>query len=222
DCQDLKEQGNIVDGYYLMTTDYGLERRVFCSMDIGGTVILRHSRGGLDFNRNWAEYKAGFGATGASTDLWYGLENLSLDTYVNSGTATYTLRVDLTANDGTGFEAEYANFKVAPEVYGYQLITTGFLGGSAGNALLSIPDTSAGNMRFSTLDDDNDKDVNGHCPDRHKGGWWFNACSDSCLTCPMIPDGQTSADLCTSGLCTGWRTLGDITFQNVMMTIIRN
>jgi hypothetical protein len=191
-------------------------------MDLGGAVILRHSRYGVDFKKNWAAYKAGFHGAGGEGDLWYGLENLAQETYVNAGSKTYTLRIELTAHDDTEYEALYANFKVASEAYGYQLITSGFLGGSAGDALLGTPDTSAKNMRFSTLDDDNDRDVHGHCAVRHQGGWWYNACSDSCLTCPMTPDGQGAATTCPTGLCTGWRTLGDITFKSVRMILIRN
>lgn len=188
-------------------------------MDLGGTVILSRTKGGMDFYKGWEDYKAGFSGV---TDFWYGLENLAQDTYINNGGNTYTLYIELTAHDSTQYEAMYGGFKVASETYGYQLITTGFLGGSAGNALLGTGDTSAGNMRFSTVGVDKDKDVYGHCAERHRAGWWFNACSDSSLTSPWYPEGQPTATTCPTGLCAGWRTLGDITFKKIVMTMVRN
>ena len=226
DCQDLRNQGNMVSGLYHIKVDPGDSRLVYCDMDVVGTVILRRTKGAATgvnvFDADRQKYQAGFGS--ASGDMWYGLDNLAQDTFLNSGGHTYTLLVRLTGHDDIVYDASYSGFQVASATYEYQLIVTGFLGGSAGNALLDTPDTSAANMKFSTRESwhDYDNDRYGHCAVRHDGGWWYNACSDSCLTCPWTPPGEPYAMTCPSGLCLGWRTLGDMTFKKVEMIMIRN
>ena len=42
-------------------------------------------------------------------------------------------------------------------------------------------------MKFSALDQDNDR-YSGHCVTRQGGGWWFNNCHDAFLNGPWPPD----------------------------------
>ena len=42
----------------------------------GWTVIQRRNTGLLDFDRDWDEYKVGFGKHGADDEMWFGTENI--------------------------------------------------------------------------------------------------------------------------------------------------
>ena len=42
---------------------------------------------------------------------------------------------------------------------------------------------SHGEMKFSTVDVDNDASPNLRCAQEFKGGWWFRSCYEFCLTC---------------------------------------
>ena len=57
------------------------------------------------------------------------------------------------------------------------LCVTGY-SGNAGDSLWIHNDN-----KFSTVEQDNDKSSGEHCVLNHgRGGWWFNACDDACLT----------------------------------------
>ena len=80
--------------------------------------------------------------------------------------------------------ADYAMFKVGPEVDMYRLTYAYYFGGDAGDAFdgFDFGDdpsdkfyTSHNGMQFSTSDKDNDK-FQGNCAKQDGSGWWMNRC----------------------------------------------
>ena len=54
-------------------------------------VIMQRFDGSLNFNRNWIDYRNGFGELGGQREFWLGNELISLLT----STAVYTLRIEV-------------------------------------------------------------------------------------------------------------------------------
>lgn len=80
--------------------------------------------------------------------------------------------------------ADYAMFRVGPEVDMYRLTYAYYFGGDAGDAFdgVDLGDdpsdkfyTSHNGMQFSTYDKDNDKYA-GNCALQDGSGWWMNRC----------------------------------------------
>lgn len=101
-CVDLQNAGMRQSGvYYLQirgTTYWFL--KVFCEQEIGDggwTVIQRRDDFGEpreNFNRDWADYKNGFGDP--SKEFWLGNENI----YMLTNNEDYALRVELEDFEG--------------------------------------------------------------------------------------------------------------------------
>ncbi|XP_078576489.1 uncharacterized protein LOC144862097 [Branchiostoma floridae x Branchiostoma japonicum] len=171
DCAAYLAAGNTVSGVYTLDLS-STSVEAYCDMDSEGggwTVIQRRQDGSVPFNRNWEEYKLGFG--NKSGEYWLGNENIHLLTMRKN----YKLRITLEDwNADTRF-AEYSTFRLSGESDGYRLHLSGY-SGTAG-------DTMAGNngQRFSTVDRDNDASSY-HCSQRSgQGGWWFRSCGASYL-----------------------------------------
>ncbi|KAJ8033560.1 Fibrinogen-like protein A [Holothuria leucospilota] len=110
-------------GVYLIKPDGYLEPfEVFCNNDVnsgGWTVLQRRMDGSISFNRNWEEYKGGFGFL--STEFWLGNEKLS---YI-SNQAVYELRIDLMLSNGSSFYIEYNAFRITDEWGGFSISSVG-------------------------------------------------------------------------------------------------
>ncbi|KAJ8034016.1 Ryncolin-2 [Holothuria leucospilota] len=87
-------------------------------------VIQRLQDGSILFNRNWTEYKTGFGFL--SQEFWIGNEKLSFLTNQN----TYELRIDVTSIDGLSFFVTYNKFRISDEYSEYKLTSVGEYSGS--------------------------------------------------------------------------------------------
>ncbi|CAH1224584.1 ANGPT1 [Branchiostoma lanceolatum] len=106
-CADYYASGQTTSGVYTLGT--GVE--VYCDMDTAGggwTVIQRRQDGSVPFNKNWEEYKQGFGDKNG--EYWLGNENIHLLTTQNN----YTLRIDMMAWDSQTRFAEYSTFRLVP------------------------------------------------------------------------------------------------------------
>ncbi|XP_077969806.1 microfibril-associated glycoprotein 4-like [Styela clava] len=144
---------------------------VYCDISTDGnkwTVIQRRQDGSVDFNRNWADYVAGFG--NRSGEFWLGLEAIRKLTQ----TANYVLKIELTDWAGQTRYAEYGSFALGSAETKYRLSVGGF-SGTAGDSL-----SYHNKNKFSTADQDNDQHSS-NCASVHGGGWWFNACDHSNL-----------------------------------------
>ena len=137
--------------------------------DAGGWIVIqRRTTGSVDFHRNWADYRAGFGYL--DDDFWLGNNNI----HAITRTGTYELRVDLRYKGKSAF-AHYSKFSVSDEM-GIYTLRLGTYSGTAGDSL----SPHHNNRAFSTFDKDNDGS-RANCADYHKGGWWFGDCDSANL-----------------------------------------
>ncbi|ETN59880.1 angiopoietin [Anopheles darlingi] len=174
-CVDLMNAGMRQSGvYYLQirgTTYWFL--KVFCEQEIadgGWTVIQRRDDYGdprENFNRDWADYKNGFGDP--AKEFWLGNENI----YMLTNNEDYSLRVELEDFEGNKRYAQYSHFKIHSEQDYYKLEIDGYEG-NAGDSL-NDPWYGSNNSPFSTYNRDNDRSSL-NCASMLKGGWWWKSC----------------------------------------------
>lgn len=174
-CVDLLNGGMRDSGvYYLQirgTTYWFL--KVYCEQEIadgGWTVIQRRDEFGEpkeNFNRDWADYKNGFGDP--AKEFWLGNENI----YMLTNNEDYMLRVELEDFEGNKRYAQYSHFKIYSEGEYYKLEIDGY-DGNAGDSL-NDPWYGSNNSPFSTYNRDNDRSSL-NCASMLKGGWWWKSC----------------------------------------------
>ncbi|RZF47082.1 hypothetical protein LSTR_LSTR004482 [Laodelphax striatellus] len=149
-CLDLLNAGMRHSGvYYLQirgTTYWFL--KVFCEQEVaegGWTVIQRRDDLGEpreNFNRDWADYKNGFGDPGK--EFWMGNENI----YMLTNNEDYMLRIELEDFEGNKRYAQYSHFKIYSEAEYYKLEIDGYEG-NAGDSL-NDPWYGSNNSPFSS------------------------------------------------------------------------
>ncbi|XP_077993879.1 ryncolin-1-like [Glandiceps talaboti] len=168
DCYDVLQSGHSTSGNYIIQPDDDDGPfSVYCDMetDSGGwTVFQRRMDGSLDFYRNWASYKNGFGHM--NSEFWMGNDKL----FRLTNQRIYKLRVDLEDFEGSRAFASYDYFRVGDSFSGYKLIL-GYYSGTAGDAFTGHKD-----MKFSTMNRDNDNQAKSSCARRYKGAWWYTGC----------------------------------------------
>ncbi|XP_062609684.1 fibroleukin-like isoform X2 [Saccostrea cucullata] len=162
---------------------------VYCDMvtDGGGwTAIQKRVSGSVSFDRNWTDYKTGFGNPNGS--YWIGNDVIHQLTKRRNS----SLYVSITLTNGTRLYELYNQFSVANETNKYRLFlggpATGTLGDSIFNTGNSNKDLSG--MYFTTPDRDNDRygGVNCAALSDRRGGWWFNACHRAFLNGQWSPE----------------------------------
>ncbi|XP_013103041.2 angiopoietin-related protein 1 isoform X1 [Stomoxys calcitrans] len=140
------------------------------------TIILRRMDGSVDFQRNWTDYKHGFG--NPDGEFFIGLEKLhTMTTY----DGPQELLITLGDWENERRYAKYDLFEIGSEAEQYAMKELGEYSGDAGDALHYHR-----GMKFSTLDNSN----SGHCPQNYGGGWWFNECEDSNLNSAYRKPGE--------------------------------
>ncbi|XP_054086453.1 fibrinogen C domain-containing protein 1-like [Zeugodacus cucurbitae] len=142
---------------------------VYCLLDGNGgdpwLLVQRREDASIDFNRNWNDYKHGFG--NLNTNFFIGLDKLHALTQVQLN----ELQIELhDFNDDVRY-AHYDSFAVGDESQKYELNILGNYSGNAGDSLLGYHDGE----KFSTYDQDNDN-WSSNCAEKYKGGWWYNSC----------------------------------------------
>ncbi|XP_055913546.1 fibrinogen C domain-containing protein 1 isoform X2 [Eupeodes corollae] len=141
------------------------------SADKGGwTVIQNRFDGSISFNRDWEEYKIGFG--NLAGEFFIGMEKL----HALTASTLHELMIVLVDFSNQTRTARYNSFAIAGEKEFYALHILGEYSGTAGDSL----SFQAGN-KFSTFDNDNDGWVEGNCAQAHTGAWWHAACEMSNL-----------------------------------------
>ncbi|KAM3864773.1 fibrinogen gamma chain [Diretmus argenteus] len=188
DCQDIANKGATTSGLYYVKPAKALEQfLVFCEIDSFGrgfTVLQRRRDGSVDFRKDWIQYKEGFGylSPDDTTEFWLGNEKMHLLT--TQSTIPTVLRIELVDWEGNKKYADYAMFRVGPEIDMYRLTYAYYFGGDAGDAFdgFDFGDdpsdkffTSHNGQQFSTFDKDNDK-FDGNCALQDGSGWWMNRC----------------------------------------------
>ncbi|XP_072305712.1 angiopoietin-related protein 7 [Eucyclogobius newberryi] len=173
DCASLYTKSYRISGEYKLPKDEFLgipDMNVYCDMETQGggwTVIQRRKIGLTSFNRDWKQYKNGFGSIRG--DFWLGNEHIFRLTRQPS-----VLRIELEDWAGQSRFAEYGFFTLANELNSYKLFIANY-SGNAGDSL-----RYHNNTNFSTMNKDNDKCVD-DCAALRKGGYWYNCCTDSNL-----------------------------------------
>nr|KAF6314490.1 ficolin 2 [Myotis myotis] len=163
-CRELLTRGHTLSGWHTIYLPDCRPLTVLCDMDTDGggwTVIQRRVDGSVDFYRDWAAYKRGFGSQ--LGEFWLGNDHI----HALTAQGTYELRVDLVDFQGTRHFAKYQLFRLGSEAEKYQLILGAFAGGNAGDSL-----TQHNSTQFSTKDQDNDKSP-ANCAETYQGAWWY-------------------------------------------------
>ncbi|XP_062611276.1 angiopoietin-4-like [Saccostrea cucullata] len=136
DCKDLRDNGQNITGVYDIYP-YGtltIPVSVFCNMTImggGWTAIQKRVDGSVSFDRNWTEYKNGFGSP--KQNVWVG--NDVIHQLTKEGTSS--LYVNITLQNGTTLYEIYDEFSVSNEAGKYQLFLAGPVSGTLGKLCIS-------------------------------------------------------------------------------------
>ncbi|KAK3759974.1 hypothetical protein RRG08_006441 [Elysia crispata] len=160
--------------HYIKTVDGVLKGEILCDTktDDGGWIVIQRRTGSdVDFYRDWADYKNGFGDT--SGDFWLGNDAIHKLTVRNP----YELRIDMRVKQQDKF-AHYTSFKIEAESDNYRLRLgsySGSIGERPGSGL-----SYHNNQQFSTRDRDNDDNPNS-CAVQYRGAWWYKRCYNSNL-----------------------------------------
>ncbi|XP_035666582.1 fibrinogen-like protein 1 isoform X2 [Branchiostoma floridae] len=161
--------------FYIKPQSVPDQFEVYCDVttDGGGwTAIQRRFDGRVNFNRNWADYKNGFGRV--TGEHWLGLDKIHALTTQGS----YELYVEVGDWEGNFAYAIYDTFSIGDEGTEYRLD----IGGYSGDAGDSMSDSDG--RRFSARDVDNDAMLATDCAQRNSAGWWYYRCADSTLNGP--------------------------------------
>ena len=124
-CADTYKARERKSGVYKINPDGSEVIDVVCDQTTAGggwLVFQKRLDGSVDFYRDWAEYKRGFG--NLSGEFWLGLDKIH--NLTNSG--NYKLRVDLEDFDGKSYYAEYNLFTIASEGEKYVLSVGSYSG----------------------------------------------------------------------------------------------
>ncbi len=159
----------------------GVELPSYCGLATcgpnGEIVLINRQDGSVDFDRNWADYKNGFG--NADGEFWLGLDCMN---YLTSQ-SEYSLAVTMSDFEDNSYEANFASFSVGPESENYRLSVSGYDGTSS----IGYGLTYHNGAPFTTYDNDNDEHE-GNCADNllgnTRGGYWFRDCYYSLPTGP--------------------------------------
>ncbi|XP_033731101.1 angiopoietin-related protein 7-like [Pecten maximus] len=173
-CSDVPKGSS--SGVYPVITSEGESRQLFCDMDtVDGpwVVIQRRTSGDVDFYRDWADYKNGFGDI--LGNYWIGNDIIHILT-----NTPRILRVELEAWDGRKGYAQYSKFQLANEHQNYTLFVQGFTGNVSYDAM-AVHNGS----NFSTYDRDNDYYPSFDCAGYYRGGWWYTFCYQANLNGPI-------------------------------------
>ncbi|KXJ75665.1 hypothetical protein RP20_CCG011294 [Aedes albopictus] len=166
--QSCSQEPSKISGTYLLQPD-GNEQAFegFCEQVKygGGWLVIQHRfDGSVDFYRDWAEYKDGFGKVDG--EHWIGLERL----HQLTKNKNMTLMVEFVDIDGNYNYASYNSFAVGNEDEKYELKRLGEFVGSTGDSM-----RSGEKQRFTTRDSDNDK-FGRNCAQDEGGAWWYAHC----------------------------------------------
>ena len=138
----------------------------------GWTVLQQRVDGSVDFNRNWIDFKHGFGVLNGN--FWLGndrIHNLTTRTTIQN-----ELLFDLTTQDDTKYYPAFDNIKVDGENQKYHLffgnyVDKGISGDSFTSSMASRFMNHHNGALFSTKDKDNDNMSDVHCASSRKSGW---------------------------------------------------
>ncbi|XP_036393587.1 fibrinogen like 1B [Megalops cyprinoides] len=212
DCSMLYDRLKPPSGFYRIKPKSAEDPfLVYCDMSDGGgwTVIQQRRNGKVDFNRDWSDYRDGFGNFKRNNDeFWLGNEHIHA--LLQDG--EHLLKIDLMDWKGERNYAMYENFRIANEKDKYQL-QFGLYSGRAGDALsggsrmVEQWSISHNSMQFSTRDEDHDRYLQGSCSEENKGGWWYNRCHAANLNGKFYRGGEYKGRYDNGVVWMTWRGL---------------
>lgn len=168
-CAHISSQSNIdIDVQRIQVPGIPEPFFVLCdqeTQDGAWTVIQQRQDGSINFNRNWLEYKNGFG--NIAGEFFIGLDKL----HAMTTSALCELLIVMVDFENNSRYAKYSAFAIAGEREDYAMNLLGGFEGDAGDSF-----SFSASYKFSTFDNDNDGWVEGNCAQAHTGAWWFNAC----------------------------------------------
>uniref|UniRef100_H2UBC1 Si:ch211-203k16.3 n=1 Tax=Takifugu rubripes TaxID=31033 RepID=H2UBC1_TAKRU len=163
DCASIYYNGVRRSGLYTIVPSLAaMPLEVYCDMDTDGggwTVIQRRVDGSVSFDRNWRDYRDGFGDL--HSEFWLGNEHI----HELSAQGEYSLRIHLEDWSNKHKHALYQRFSVEDEEHQYRLHVSGFTG--------TVQDSFSwyhDEQSFSTPDSGN------ICAEISHSGWWYNQC----------------------------------------------
>ncbi|XP_062555109.1 angiopoietin-4-like [Armigeres subalbatus] len=121
-------------------------------------MVLQRLDGTETFNRNWTDYRNGFGTPGR--EFWLGLERL----HQLTKNSPYEVLMEMEDFAGNYGYARYSKFSVGSELEQYSVKELGTHSGTASNSFA----THKGRT-FSTAETGTSKD----CAKTYTGGWWY-------------------------------------------------
>ncbi|XP_061559176.1 fibrinogen like 1B [Phycodurus eques] len=212
DCSELFDRMRPRSGFYRIRPKIDQEPvLVYCDMDDGGgwTVFQKRRHGKVDFDRDWVDYRDGFGDYKLWNDeFWLGNEHI----YSLLSEGKNLVKIDLMDWAGQRSHAYYENFRITSEADRYRL-KYGLYSGKAGDALAGgggmVEQWSAGlsGMQFSTRDQDNDRYIQGSCAQENNAGWWYNRCHVANLNGKFYRRGEYKGQYDNGVVWSTWRGL---------------
>ncbi|XP_034099768.1 ficolin-1-like [Drosophila albomicans] len=147
---------NLTAGIHKIQIPKGRVSDVVCDGD-GWMIIQRRINGNVDFNRNWAEYKDGFGDL--NDEFWFGLDKLHLIT----SSAPHQLSILVNSESASSY-----NFKIGGAEEMYKLYK---MQNYADKYLFFNNEEE----KFTTYDRNNGPgDDDSNCANYAYGGWWYS------------------------------------------------
>ena len=177
DCLEFYQHGCKINGVYRLKGPGFHRLHAFCDQTTQGggwTVFQRRQDGSVDFNRNWNDYKHGFG--NIEGEFWFGNDNIHDLTKPSFAPKKSQLLINMRMKgQNDPVYVNYNTFEITNEATKYVLKINGF----SGNVTERPKGMQEYNnvQQFSTFDVDNDKWSN-NCATVHggDGGWWYNRC----------------------------------------------
>ncbi|XP_051860824.1 ryncolin-1-like [Drosophila albomicans] len=112
-------------------------------------------------------------------DFFLGLEKIHRITSLQR----HELYIHLVTLNGSTYNARYDDFKISDKDNGYKLSLGKFSGTIIEDAM-----RYAENIKFTTIDRDNDEADKANCAVVFKSGWWHTDCYNCNLNAPYGPD----------------------------------
>lgn len=212
DCSELSDRLRPPSGFYRIRPKSHQEPfLVYCDMDDGGgwTVFQRRRHGRVDFDRDWVDYRDGFGDFKLWNDeFWLGNEHI----YSLLSEGQNLVKIDLMDWDGEKNYAFYDNFRITDEADKYRLQYEQYSGKAGdsltgGGGMVEHWSTCLSGMQFSTRDQDNDRYLQGSCAQENKAGWWFNRCHAANLNGKYYRTGKYKGQFDNGVVWGTWRGL---------------
>ncbi|KAH9504353.1 Ficolin-1-A [Bulinus truncatus] len=150
---------------HVCSTKYDINFLCDTKTDGGGWIIFqRRVHKYVTFERNWDEYKYGFGKI--CKDYWLGNDHIHRIT----SQGEWELRIDMAFKNKT-YYVSYTHFYIESESKGYRLRFEKCIGGNAPDML-----SEHNGMQFSTPERDNDNHSEKACAQIYEAGWWYKRC----------------------------------------------